>query len=395
MSTYASPFPLIFVCPFPPLPSPPLLAASFHCMRDEMSPSNFHDEDTKMCNVAIIGASYAGLTLGNVLHRHSAIPYTIFDCKSLPFTYVMGGTKFNVPLYSTVAQKMELEGFFTNPTRQDVSVSLLARVKENLIAGQTMVKIEKNKSDFYLHTQNQSTNSTNKNDCTIHGPFQIVVGADGVLSKCRKAALPGSFLIGDARWVNDRWYDLGIRRINQGANIAMSDGLELGDVMAKCITSSPCAQSIQTRIQSETKGRFCARDIYLQKTKRQLTFMLLLVSLICGRSAILSKFQLLIHATKDLVFQDGCLSHDHDNPLVSFEFRELLQRWMGSEGTYFILQRQTVFWIQSSMLIIAQSFVAVVLASVIYKFIIQRRGPNSSYLLSWGDILPLAVVHFT
>ena len=59
--------------------------------------------------IAIIGASYAGLTLANILHMHN-IPYVIFDSKSLPFTYVMGGTTFNVPSYKKlIVKKLELD----------------------------------------------------------------------------------------------------------------------------------------------------------------------------------------------------------------------------------------------------------------------------------------------
>tara|TARA_B110000908_G_C10160084_1_gene405561 strand:+ start:426 stop:848 length:423 start_codon:yes stop_codon:yes gene_type:complete len=66
-----------------------------------------HDHVDVHVNVAIIGASYAGLTLANILHLNST-PYTIFDSKSLPFTYITGGTKFNVPSYNFITEKLGL-----------------------------------------------------------------------------------------------------------------------------------------------------------------------------------------------------------------------------------------------------------------------------------------------
>ena len=87
-----------------------------------------------MCNsidkttlpVTIIGASYAGLTLANILHQHS-IPYTIFDSKQW-FTYVTGD--LNLPSWKAIAKKLELDTTNGNdwPSRQEVIESLLNRV---------------------------------------------------------------------------------------------------------------------------------------------------------------------------------------------------------------------------------------------------------------------------
>lgn len=86
------------------------------------------------------------------------------------------------------------------------------------------------------------------------GPFHILVGADGVLSTCRKlqketisflpsiapsskqsfinATLPVC-LIGDARWARDRWWDLGLLRIQSGADISLQDGLAMGELLVQ------------------------------------------------------------------------------------------------------------------------------------------------------------------
>jgi hypothetical protein len=72
------------------------------------------------------------------------------------------------------------------------------------------------------------------NDRPAMGPFDIVVGADGVLSrfrllpprKCGRVAL-----VGDARWAQDRWWDFGTARIQGGADLAIRDGLELGELL--------------------------------------------------------------------------------------------------------------------------------------------------------------------
>ena len=218
--------------------------------------------------VAIIGASYAGLTLANVLHQHS-IPYIIFDSKQ-SFTYVTGD--LNLPSWNTIAKKLELE---TNdndwPSRQEVIESLLNRVKPNVQCSQRIVQIEKRMGCFYLHSMQISHSH---GEITIHGPFQSVVGADGVLSTVRAYALNETYLIGDARWSKDRWYDFGLRRVKQGANLAMLDGLELGQEMVTMRSS--CTHSMATVV---TK-KFCAREISSRRMKKRCICLLALFAII-------------------------------------------------------------------------------------------------------------------
>lgn len=256
------------------------------------------DQDAQ-AQVAIIGASYAGLTLANHLHLHS-IPYTVFDCKSLPFTYITGGSEFNVPSYSYITEKLKLKSCGENqlqensgvfdkddhvdylgPTREEVISTLLERVKNRLISSQNITRIEKrNQNSFYLHSQpndsgfysqfnyRASQESRPTSEKSIRGPYHIVVGADGVLSKCRTSALPGTYLIGDARWVNDRWYDLGLSRIREGADVALNDGIELGLLMTS------------TSISADAKRKFCAHRIYHQNMQRRLLLLTIILSIV-------------------------------------------------------------------------------------------------------------------
>ena len=211
--------------------------------------------------IAIVGASYAGLTLATVLHLYS-IPYSIFDSKSLPFPHVMGGF-FNVPSYEVIAKELQLNvakhAVDDGPTRKEVVDSLLQRVKPNLMSSQRIVRI-KNMSGglFYLHTNNSESSDT------CFGPFRSVVGADGVLSKVRTSALRGTFLIGDARWVNEQWWDLGFQRINKGADVAMLDGLELGKNMI-------ISRDI---VQPHIQRKFCAFAIFCRRRIRQFATLL-------------------------------------------------------------------------------------------------------------------------
>ena len=251
--------------------------------------------------IAIIGASYAGLSLANTLQQQqnssssSPLAFTIFESKTLPFTYVMGGDSFNVPSFPSIAKKLQLnmtnKSFDDGLTRQDVMESLLGPVRHQVIAGARIERIEEQNDGFYLHviqklkTNDMDLTSTN-NNTEIHGPYQCVVGADGVLSKCRTTALGGTFLIGDARWVNDRWFDLGLRRIQRGADIAIMDGVELGEHFLRvashrnadtdCITYFLSSQSFS----SEVNSKFCARHIHIARRKRITSIMIVLLAMV-------------------------------------------------------------------------------------------------------------------
>ena len=256
------------------------------------------NNNTTLPIIAIIGASYAGLTLANILHMHK-IPYVIFDSKSLPFTYVMGGgATFNVPSYKKlIVKKLELDTTNTSNhcnsekegwlTRQDVIESLLQRVQSKLITCTRIVHIEQHTSSegFYLHSSSSKQRQSQQqqhHSCEIHGPYKYIIGADGVLSQVRSKAFHSTYLIGDARWAQDRYYDLGYQRIKMGANIALLDGLELGqmlvyDMMEKRGSSTTTKEKDDGQGQQESVThdvnvaalKFCAWEISRRRTKRR------------------------------------------------------------------------------------------------------------------------------
>ena len=240
--------------------------------REEMSKAASNGSRHTDVNIAIIGGSYGGLSLANALHLHS-INYTIFDRRSLPYNHVMGGS-FNIPSFPMLEDRLQLKRSISQLTRKDVIDLLIERVKTNLIPGSNVVDVLKEGSTFYIVTEANCKTERRRNN----GPYQIIVGADGVLSKFRKSADKGVFLVGDARWVNDRWFDLGLRRIDRGADIAMTDGLELGQAICNAIEHSRNVQKTIELINNETKNVFCASEVYNKKITRQLGLLALLLA---------------------------------------------------------------------------------------------------------------------
>jgi 2-polyprenyl-6-methoxyphenol hydroxylase-like FAD-dependent oxidoreductase len=243
---------------------------------DDSSPSatiSPHRHKINKPHIAIVGAGYGGLTLANILHIND-IPYTIFESKHPPFTYITGGSEFNVPSLHLVLSALQLEKKLSinngSPlSREGIITILWERVKDNIVCGQQVTNLEKrnDSESFYIHHA-AITNAYSKNGLhsTMSGQYDCVVGADGVLSKCRTTALTGTYLVGDARWVNDRWYDFGFRRINQGADLAMLDAVELGKDIASLVETR---DEFQMLLKEGIKKKFCANEIWIDKTRRK------------------------------------------------------------------------------------------------------------------------------
>lgn len=89
-----------------------------------------------------------------------------------------------------------------------------------------------------------------------------------------------------------------------------------------------------------------------------------------------------MHAVRDIIFSDDCITHDKENPLLTFDL---------FDQTFQLFAPRPLFWIQMSVLLMIQSVVAVLLAIIIYYGIIKNRGSSSSYLLCWGFIIPFSL----
>lgn len=257
-----------------------------------------HILESSCLPIAIIGSSYAGLSFANFLHRHS-IPYILFDSKSPPYTYVSGGSKFNIPSYEFITKELDLEYPYhqnnddDRPTREDVIESLLARVRSNLVTSRRVVKLSRcgDGGNFYLHTisthaavAKQKSQQQQSESIILYGPYQSVVGADGVHSTVQASALPGTYIIGDARWVNDRWYDLGLQRINRGADMALKDGYELGQAMVIMKGNVDCIKEGQTGgdydLNATNAHKFSAYEISRHRIKRRLSILIVFIAII-------------------------------------------------------------------------------------------------------------------
>ncbi len=220
--------------------------------------------------VAIIGASYAGLTLANFLKKHS-ISFIIFESSPTYYDdddddddsnnnspklksnlFVIG--PFILPSLKRIAKELSIKNVYTSAgvstteqndncyERSDVILTLLQNVKDSIQFSTCINSItcfkEENKQPSYFCNASETNKSSDISTCTT-GPFEYIIAADGVHSiigsNYKSSNDTRILLIGDARWVNDSWYDFGFHRTTEGADVAINDGLELGKILKSLI----------------------------------------------------------------------------------------------------------------------------------------------------------------
>lgn len=229
------------------------------------------------CNelsVAIIGAGYAGLSFANVLRLKAKIntQYTIYESMIPPFSFIAG--KFEIPSYPIVLSSLNLKN--SGLDRKNVFCTLREKVQSKIKYGIKVLSMKrlnvKGGDHFYLYTSDSEGNKA------ISRGYDFVVGADGVRSICRNG-LKGVFLIGDARWVSDRFWDLGFKRIQEGADIAMRDALDLGEYISREGVNQQRLKLFS--IKNETVIlKFCARSIWIKQMLTRITISFILGILI-------------------------------------------------------------------------------------------------------------------
>ena len=230
-----------------------------------------HNSDGSRKPIAIIGASYSGLVLSNVLHENN-VPHVVLEAATPPSSssYVVGG--FYLPAYPTILSRLGIQdssknGEFSEKSQDAVSRSkvirvLLQNVKQFI---QYNTRIHNIIEKEYLFCESEFVG--------LMGPFQFVICSNGARSPFRMCNSHRVLLMGDARWVSDRFWDFGLERIKCGGNTALLDGLELGTVLSKIY-----------RGEIELVPRkFCSTRSYRDTWLRRLAFWVVILSVVLGQ----------------------------------------------------------------------------------------------------------------
>ena len=129
---------------------------------------------------------------------------------------------------------------------------------------------------------------TSGNNMKKHGPFEYIIAADGVHSIIGSNHQMNDdnkiLLIGDARWVNDSWYNFGFSRVKGGADIAMRDGVELGYILTRLLNEEDEKNGVEKTDYFKTmemlRQKYSANEKFLLRKRRRLVRRVIMVVLL-------------------------------------------------------------------------------------------------------------------
>lgn len=300
-----------------------------------LSSQNLSSKQTSTVNktnakVAIIGASYAGLTLCNALKKHS-IPFVIFESSPDYYSgkdeatmissendnsFVMKDNTFRsfkqnqfvvgpfiLPSFGFISRELGIELMTIRDEdkristgsnndvqvdhcyeRCDIVLSLLENIQNSIEYETTINSI----MQFSSSKKEEQFYCTSGYDTRKHGPFEYIIAADGVHSiigsKHQMNDDNKILLIGDARWVNDSWYNFGFSRVKEGADIAMRDGIELGYILTKLLNREVDTNGVEQADYFETidilRQKYSANQKFLLRKRKRLVRRVLMAVVI-------------------------------------------------------------------------------------------------------------------
>ena len=246
-------------------------------------------------SVAIVGAGFAGLSLAIALKQRGFESIAIFESRSGDddddggTSYVVGD--LFLPNGKESMRRLGMSDVWENLTRgsktgrpnyipqEGLQSSMRSAVSKDIYYGHrvTGIRNDKEGEGLFVHGTQRRRNAGRKDKGTEirRGPFDVVAGADGVISCIRKCSGSGRTLtshsnialLGDGRWCQDR-FDLGSRRIKCGADIALQDGIELASLLASQDGSNL------------NLAKFCARNKRMEILVRRMNVAVVILAIL-------------------------------------------------------------------------------------------------------------------
>lgn len=196
-----------------------------------------HEKNDAIRSIAIIGSSYAGLAFANFIQFRSTVSIRIFEALNVPRVGLLVGDVY-IPSGEEVFAQLGLEWKWPKNVHlvpeEELLASLRGRLSEKIFYESRVLDLESTDDGIFLNVRSRQGT---KNLCLREGPFDLVVAANGVRSTFRYCNIANVVVIGDSRWVQNRWWDFGTRRLHQGADIAIRDAVRLGAITLTHIES--------------------------------------------------------------------------------------------------------------------------------------------------------------
>ena len=219
-----------------------------------------HEKNAPIKSIAIIGSSYAGLAFANFIQTRSTISIRIFEALDVPRIGVLVGDVY-IPSGEEAFAQLGLKWRWPKNVHlvpeEELLASLRGKLLEKICNEIRVLDLELTQDGIYLNVRSRQCN---KNYCLREGPFDLVVAANGVRSTFRNCNIASVAVIGDSRWVQNRWWDFGTRRLQQGADIAIRDALKLGAIVLNHIKSVDCENLVLGEFSSGMKKSVFVRN---------------------------------------------------------------------------------------------------------------------------------------
>ena len=183
--------------------------------------------------VAIIGAGFGGLALARALHEAGVGARVYEQDESL--NHVLVGGELRVPSAerTLAALGLEAEWWALRATATQPDCLPLQGLKDVLAMSLSDGQLECGRRIVSLTTTCAGELRLEFADGATAAADLAVVASGMAAPRVSRDALRHTAAIGDARWAQRQWWDLGARRIREGADMALVEGLELGELLVR------------------------------------------------------------------------------------------------------------------------------------------------------------------
>ena len=194
-----------------------------------------------------------------------------------PSSYVVGG--FYLPSYPTILSQLDIRDSSLLTVQQngdhqeEASHGVISREKVIQVLLQNVKQFIQYNTRINKIIQKEELLFCECNSGNVLGPFQYVICSNGARSSFRMCNRQSVLVMGDARWVSDRFWDFGLERIKCGGNVALLDGLELGTALSR----------IHQGDAFNVPRKFCSTRSYRDTWLRRFAFWIVFASVVLGQ----------------------------------------------------------------------------------------------------------------
>ena len=183
--------------------------------------------------VAIIGAGFGGLATARALQEAGVGARVYEQDETLDQVWVGGELRVPSAKRTLAALGLEAEWRALHATATHPDCLPLQGLRDVLAMSLNDGHLECGRRIVSITTNCAGELRLEFADGAVAAADIAVVASGMTAPRVSRDALRHTAAVGDARWAQRRWWDLGSRRIRQGADMALVEGLELSDRLVR------------------------------------------------------------------------------------------------------------------------------------------------------------------